>query len=264
MNTATAADGTKLAWRRGGRPGAPALLLVHSLAMAAPFWDGVVAQLGDAFDMIVPDCRGHGASGRAAGAYTVEQFADDMAAVLDEAGIERAMVAGCSMGGCVALAFAIRHAARVRALGLIDTTAWYGADAPEAWRGRAEQALEKGLASLVAFQTTRWFSDVFREAHPDQVQRCVEIFVANDPACYAASCNMLGAADLRAGLAGIAVPTAVLVGAEDYATPPDMARALAEGIGGAALEIIEDGRHLTPVQCPGRISARLRDLAARA
>jgi 3-oxoadipate enol-lactonase len=263
MNTATAADGTALSWRRAGRKGATPLLLVHSLAMAAPFWDRVIQQLGEQFDIVVPDCRGHGMSGRVPGPYSVEQFADDLATVLDAAEVERPVVAGCSMGGCVALAFAIRHAARVLALGLIDTTAWYGADAPEAWRGRAEQGLQKGLASLVGFQTTRWFSDAFRAAEPELVQQLVDIFVANEPACYAAACNMLGAADLRTGLPGITVPTAVLVGAEDYATPPDMALALATGIAGATLEIIDDGRHLTPVQCPERIATLLRGLAAR-
>jgi 3-oxoadipate enol-lactonase len=179
MNTATAPDGTRIIWHRAGTKGATPLLLVHSLAMSAAFWDRVLPLLADGFDIVVPDCRGHGASGRPPGPYTVEQFADDMASVLDEAGLSRPIVAGCSMGGCVALAFAIRHAARVRALGLIDTTAWYGADAPEAWRGRAEQGLQKGLASLVGFQTTRWFSDAFREHHKDQVDKLVDIFLAN-------------------------------------------------------------------------------------
>ena len=259
----TTGDGATIAAFRGGRAGAPAMLLIHSLAMSASFWDRVVPLLADRFELITLDCRGHGASTRSPGPYDVRGFADDAAAVLDAAGIDRALVAGCSMGGCVALAFAIAHPGRTRALGLIDTTAWYGADAPTAWRQRGEQGVRQGLASLVAFQTTRWFSDDFRADHPDIVQAMVELFVANDPQCYAASCDMLGAADLRAGLAGLAMPAAVIVGAEDYATPVAMAEALAAGISGATIEIIEAGRHLTPVQCPDRIAAFLAELSGR-
>ena len=259
----TTGDGATIAAFRGGRAGAPAMLLIHSLAMSASFWDRVVPLLADRFELITLDCRGHGASTRSPGPYDVRGFADDAAAVLDAAGIDRALVAGCSMGGCVALAFAIAHPGRTRALGLIDTTAWYGADAPAAWRQRGEQGVRQGLASLVAFQTTRWFSDDFRADPPDIVQAMVELFVANDPQCYAASCDMLGAADLRAGLAGLAMPAAVIVGAEDYATPVAMAEALAAGIAGATIEIIEAGRHLTPVQCPDRIAAFLAELSGR-
>ena len=264
MNTATAPDGAKLAWQRQGTPGKPALVLIHSLAMTGAFWDRAAAQLAGEFDIVTLDCRGHGDSAHARGPYSVEQFATDVAAIMDAAGISSAIVAGCSMGGTVAQALAIHHPARVRALALIDTTAWYGADAPKAWRARGQQGLEQGLASLVGFQTTRWFSDAFREAHPEEVDKLVRVFVANDPACYAATCDMLGSADLRAGLGSISVPTAVLVGAEDYATPPDMAHALADAVGGATIEIIDDGRHLTPVQCPDRIAALLRGLASRA
>jgi 3-oxoadipate enol-lactonase len=259
----TTRDGATLAAWRGGRADGPTIALVHSLAMSAAFWDRVVKLLADRFQIITLDCRGHGASSRGPGPYDVAGFADDLVDVLDAAGIDRAIVAGCSMGGCVALAFAINHPDRTRALGLIDTTAWYGEDAPTAWRQRGQQGLEKGLASLTAFQTTRWFSDGFRADHPDIVQAMVEVFVANDPACYAASCDMLGSADLRAGLAGLSMPAAVIVGEEDYATPVAMAEALAGGIGGATLEVIKGGRHLTPVECPERIARFLSVLSER-
>lgn len=259
----TTRDGATIAARDLGRADGPVLTLVHSLAMSADFWNRAVPHLADQFRIITLDCRGHGASSRTPGPYTVTGFADDIAAVLDAAGVERTTIAGCSMGGCVALAFAIAHPARTRALGLIDTTAWYGEDAPTAWHQRGQQGVEKGLASLVAFQTTRWFSDGFREANPEIVRGMVEVFVANDPACYAASCDMLGAADLRAGLASIDMPTAVIVGEEDYATPVAMAEAMAAGITGATIEVIKGGRHLTPVECPERIARFIRALADR-
>ena len=103
-----------------------------------------------------------------------------------------AAVAGASMGGCVALAFAGRYASRLTALGLFDTTAWYGADAPQQWRERGEKALSSGFPALVAFQKTRWFGDAFREGHTGTVDTTVATFLANDARAYAETCRMLG------------------------------------------------------------------------
>jgi pimeloyl-ACP methyl ester carboxylesterase len=76
----------------------------------------------------------------------------------------------------------------------------------------------------------------------------VAVFLRNDPQSYAASCRMLGAADLRHALRAIRVPTAVLVGEEDYATPVGMAQALHDGIEGSTLSVLKNARHLTPLE----------------
>jgi 3-oxoadipate enol-lactonase len=164
------------------------------------------------------------------------------------------------MGGCVALAFAERHPQRTAALGLIDTTAWYGAGAAVQWEERARKALEGGLASLVDFQVTRWFGETFRASQPQRVAAAVAVFLRNDPQSYAASCRMLGAADLRRALGAVRVPTAVVVGEEDYATPVGMAQALHEGIRGSTLAVLKSARHLTPLEKPDEIAAELRKL----
>ena len=117
------------------------------------------------------DCRGHGRSDRRAVRFTAELFARDLAELLDHVGWPAAAIAGCSMGGCVALAFGGLYPDRAAALGLIDTTAWYGADAPLKFRERAEAARAKGMEGLIEFQLTRWFSDDFRAAHPDVLDR---------------------------------------------------------------------------------------------
>ena len=101
-------------------------VLIHSLAMDRHFWRPVADRL-DA-SVLLYDCTGHGESGKPAGPYSVEGFADDLARLLDHLHWNRALVAGASMGGCVTLAFAKRHPKRVSALGLVDTTAWYGAE----------------------------------------------------------------------------------------------------------------------------------------
>ena len=241
----------------------PRVALIHSLALDRSVWDGVVAELKDDAEILTFDCRGHGRSARSPGPYTAQSFARDLGQLLDHLGWERAVVAGCSMGGNVAQAFAAEFPQRTAALGLIDTTAWYGADAPAKFKERADAARAKGLRGMIDFQLTRWFSDGFRANHPDVVTRTTDTFVANDVDCYAASCELLGAADARAQLANFAMPTAIVVGEEDYATPVAMAQQLHDAIPQSTLTIIPGARHLTPIEFPDRITAELRGLLGR-
>ncbi|WP_324764084.1 alpha/beta fold hydrolase (plasmid) [Sinorhizobium meliloti] len=259
-STATTRDGTRLSYRLVKGSGQGRIALVHSLAMDKTFWEPTVAALEGFADALLFDCRGHGASDKPSGPYSVELFANDVADLLDYVGWKSAVLAGASMGGCVALAFAAIYPERVEALGLFDTTAWYGEDAPKAWTERADKALAGGMAALVGFQKTRWFSDSFRGANPDVVEKAVGVFLENDLSAYAATCAMLGNADIRAALPHFDFPCRVAVGTEDYATPPDMARYMAENIPGAGFFIMEGVRHFAPLEVPSTIAAHLKEL----
>jgi 3-oxoadipate enol-lactonase len=263
--TFTTSDNCAIAYthRTAPKSGAPRLALIHSLALDGSIWNGVVAKLAGQAEILTYDCRGHGQSDRVSGPFTTDQFAGDLAELFDHVGWPDAAVAGCSMGGCVAQAFVGLNTSRVNALGLIDTSAWYGADAPKNWRERAAVARTKGLAGMVEFQVTRWFSDKFRIANPELVNEMTRVFLANDVDCYAATCIMLGDADLRPYLPSLRMPVAVIVGDEDYATPVAMSEHLHEAIRGSTLTILPGGRHLTPVECPDEIAARLSALLGR-
>lgn len=253
-------DGHRLAYRLlpGGKKGR--CVLVHSLAMDGGFWSGVADLLREDAEILLYDCRGHGKSDKPPGPYSVELFADDLADLLDAVGWRSAVVAGASMGGCVTLAFASAYPEKLDGIGLIDTTAWYGPSAPAQWEERARKAVAEGLKALVAFQKSRWLADDFQAAHPEVVADAVAVFLANDVPAYAETCRMLGRCDKRDALAGIGVPTRILVGAEDYATPVAMAESLRQAIPGARLDVIPGARHLTPLECPEVIAGALRDL----
>lgn len=259
---ATAKDGTRLSYRLIPGDGGARIVLVHSLAMDKTFWAATVEALKGVANVLIFDCRGHGQSGKPPGPYRVEQFADDIDDVMNHVGWPSAIVAGASMGGCVSLAFAGRYPERVQGLGLFDTTAWYGEDAPAAWAQRAEKAQKEGLSALVGFQKTRWFGDAFREANPTVVDQAVDVFLANDLPAYAATCEMLGMADMRAFLPKFAFPCEIRVGSQDYATPPEMAQYLANNIKGSHIEVMEGVRHFSPLEAPSEIAAALLTLAA--
>jgi 3-oxoadipate enol-lactonase len=253
------ADGCDIGYtvHAANRIGAPRVALIHSLAMDRSFWDGVVDALAGRVEVLTFDCRGHGKSGHVAGPYSPEQFAHDLAALLDRLGWIKTSVAGCSMGGCVAQAFAGLYPQRATSLTLIDTTAWYGEDAPKVWRERGTTGVAKGLASLTAFQVTRWFGDAFRAAEPAKVEAAVAVFLANTPACYAATCEMLGDADVRKFLPAMRMPVQIIVGEEDYATPVAMAEQMHKAIAQSSLTVIPGARHLTPIERPQEIANRI-------
>jgi 3-oxoadipate enol-lactonase len=240
------------------------VVLIHSLALDSSIWDGVVARLDGSAEVLTYDCRGHGRSGRPAMPFTTDLFARDLQELLDHVDWPEVLIAGCSMGGCVAQAFAAQYPSQVSALALIDTTAWYGDDALKAWRDRASAAQTKGLAALVDFQITRWFGDSFRASHPDLVRSVTGVFLANDVNCYASSCLLLGTADLRSALRSFRMPAAIVIGEEDYATPLSAAQELHQAIKGSTLTVLPKARHLTPIECPDQIASELLALTRRA
>jgi 3-oxoadipate enol-lactonase len=266
QDTFTTADGVAIAFTPpvSPRTGAPRIVLIHSLALDRSIWDAVAARLEQEATVLTYDCRGHGQSEHGAGAFTTELFARDLAELLDHVGWQSATVAGCSMGGCVALALAGLYPARVNRLGLIDTTASYSDEAAAQFRDRAAAARAKGMAGFVDFQVTRWFSDQFRASQPELVNQATAVFVASDRECYAASCGLLADADLRPYLASFRMPVAIVVGEEDYATPVAMARQLHEAIPQSTLTIVPGARHLTPIECPEVIASELLALSRQA
>ena len=243
--------------RAATRPSAPRVALIHSLALDHTFWTPVATIVDGSMALLAIDCRGHGRSGRSAEPFTVDRMADDLAAALDHAGWDRVVVAGCSMGGCVAMAFAARHPDRTAGLVAIDTTAWYGPDAPEAWAARSARARTGGMTALLPFQHDRWLSPSFRAGNPDVEAAADAVFVRTDVTCFDAACAMLGATDLRETIRGIRAPTTVLVGADDTATPPAMAEDIARRIPAATLQVLAGVRHLAPLERPDQIVAVL-------
>lgn len=247
----------ELAFDRHEGGGEGTVVLLHSLALDRHVWDGVIPHLTPRFDVLAVDLAGHGASD-ALDEPTIEDMADALAPFVREQAPDGAVVIGLSLGGCVAQAFAIGHPDLTVGLGLVDTTCWYGETAPADWEGRAQKAVEKGFDSLAAFQLDRWFSDEFNAANPRTGERLLDVFRANDVERYVATCRAMGAMDLRDRLGEITVPTCILVGEDDPATPPSDAEMMRALIDGAGMHVMPDCSHLSPVERPDLV-ARLLD-----
>lgn len=232
------------------------VVLLHSLAMDRHVWDGLIPHLTERFDVIALDLPNHGASGTLEDT-TIEAMADALEPLVREQAPDGAILIGLSLGGCVAQSFTIAHPDLTVGLGLVDTTCWYGETAPEDWAGRARKAAEKGFDSLADFQLERWFSPGFKDRHPEIGEQLLEVFRSNDIDRYVATCHAMGAMDLRDRLPSIEVPTSIHVGALDPATPPVDAEMMRTLIGGAALHVMPNCSHLSPVERPDLLARLL-------
>ena len=152
-------NGINMAYERRGR-GEP-LVLIHGYPLDRTTWNEVASLLETYFDLIIPDLRGMGQSDTMDKTYTTTDLASDIAGLLDHLKIQKVFIAGHSMGGYVALAFARAYPNRVRGLGMISSQVL--ADPPERKEGRyktAKDVAEKGISVVVDSMTTKLSSDV--------------------------------------------------------------------------------------------------------
>ena len=227
------------------------LLLIHGWPHNRTLWSGQLGGLPTHARCLAPDLRGFGGS-TVQPPYTIDQYADDLAAFLRALGIARAVVCGLSMGGYIAFALLRRHRTLVRALILADTRAT--ADTDEI-RDKRLQAIalieEQGTEALAARQIKLSVGRSTFEGRPQLVES-VRRMMASSPrdGAIGALRAMAAREDSSAMLGSIDVPTLVVGGAEDTFTPPDEMRALAAAIPRSHLEVIESCGHVCPIERP--------------
>jgi 3-oxoadipate enol-lactonase len=228
------------------------VVLLHGFPLSREMWREQLSGLGSIYRVIAPDLRGHGESPAPEGVYTMDEMADDVVELLDTLHItERVVLGGLSMGGYVALSMLARYPERIRALILMDTRA--GADTVEAAANRevtAQSVLSAGTAtSVVDAMLPKLFAPITLEQRPERVEPMLAIMEKTSPRGVAGALRgMAIRPDRRAELPGISVPTLVLVGEHDVITPPAEARAMAEAIPGARLQVIPEAGHMAPYE----------------
>jgi 3-oxoadipate enol-lactonase len=208
-------NNTRLFYRLEGRSGLPALVLSHSLGCDHSMWAPQMPDLLDHFQVLRYDTRGHGASGVAAGDYTLDQFGQDVLGLADRLGLAKFAFCGLSMGGAVGQWLAINAPQRLTRLVLANTSPKFGT--PDVWNARIKAVREGGMQAIVDAIMQRFFSPDKQESTWAQSIRAV--LLGTDPKGYAACCSALRDADTRAVLGKISVPTLVIGGDQDPSTP---------------------------------------------
>ena len=253
-----------IAWDALGAHDAGAtLVLLHGFPHDRGLWTNQAQALTTAFPdtrLLIPDLPGFGRSTPPTDA-TMDAYADTIAAMLDAAGVTTAVIGGLSMGGYLALAFWRRHAARVRALVLMDTKAT--ADAAPAREKRQDliNAVEReGFGASVPSLIPGQLGRTTRETQPALVER-VEIMLRRAPerGVICAARAMMHRVDSMPTLDTITVPTLVIVGDEDVLTPVSDAIAMSSAIRGSRLVTISGAGHLSPLEAPDVVNAAIAE-----
>jgi pimeloyl-ACP methyl ester carboxylesterase len=266
MRQAVRAGARHLAYLEAGGGHDRAILLVHAFPLNASMWGPQLADPPDGWRLIAPDLAGLGSSNdHDDESVSLDDYARDLLLLLDRLGIARAVVAGVSLGGYVAMAFARRSADRIAALVLADTKA--PADTPEARAGR-ERMLEilsdRGTAGVADEMLPKLLGETTRRTRPELVDQVRAMALTNDPeGVRRAIIRLRDRPDATPGLSEIAVPVLVVVGEEDVVTPPSEAERLQAAIRGATMSRIAEAGHLASLEQPATFNRQLSAFLAR-
>jgi 3-oxoadipate enol-lactonase len=239
------------------------IVLLHSLLADRAIFDKIVPILARQRRVIVPDLPGFGGSS-SAGA-TIEGIADRIAGLFDALELgTTADVLGNGFGGFVASALAIRHGATFDRLILADTGVGFTPEGKQSFFAMAERVRQSGMEAIVDVALKRLFPEDFIAANPAIMAERRAALVKTNPEFFAEACHALAALDLTAHIGTIRNPTLVVVGELDAATPPEMARALAKALPGAALIEMPGCGHAPMAQAPEafiKVISKFLDLA---
>jgi len=235
----------------------PPVVLVHGVGGDADSWGAVAALLSKRFRVIRLDLSGHGRSHLLKGPVTAEDFVRDVTTVMDELKVQAAHIAGNSLGGQIAMAMALEAPQRVKRIGLLSTVAGRTETERANALARIDVLKEKGIGEIARGNVERWFTDGFRQRHPELVEARIKVLMESDPVSYLHAYTVFATADYADRLDRIRAPALIITGEHDVAGTPRMARLMHERIAGSRLEILPGLRHNLLMEAPDKIAALL-------
>ena len=244
-----------------GRQAAPVVVLVHGLGLNRQIWQWLVPELEKTHRVLTFDLLGHGQSRALVTQPTLTTLSEQMVALLDYCGIEKAAIVGFSLGGMIARRFAQDHGDRVTALGIMHSPHKRSEQAQKAIEARVEQAKQSGPSATVEAALERWFTDDYRALRPDMMDLVRTWVLANDPTIYPSLYRILaeGVDEIVKPDPPIKAPALVLTGDEDYGNGPEMSAAIAQEIEGSQLVILKGLRHMALAEDPAAFNRPLAD-----
>ena len=243
----------------------PTLVLLHGFPLDHTIWEPQLKGLSDVADVLAPDLRGFGTDDRPVPEImTMEDYAADVKALLNENGLERVVLGGLSMGGYVALAFAEAWPERLAGLLLVNTRGT--ADGEEAQRGRkdtAQRALAGGVPVIARGMVPTLLSEATRGRHPKLAAEVEALIARQRPEAVAAAARgMALRPDRHAVLGSLDVPVLVITGEHDHLMPLPTSLALQAAAPGSHLAVVPGAGHLSNLEGPEAFNAAVRTFLA--
>lgn len=234
------------------------LTLIHGMGADHTTWPDQVRGFSDRYKVLTVDVRGFGQSDKPPGPYSVKMFSDDLYGLFRALGVERIILAGHSMGGMIAMTFALDHPEMLTALILVDTSPAMAPEMVSVMEDSARMAETQGLELVVDASMERSFAPDFAKRQPEVFAYQRELRLRNDPIAYAAAYRAIVQFNLTAELGHIGCPTLIIVGDQDMPTPLDAARVLNDGIPASRLRVIKGSGHNTMLEQPEEFNAAVK------
>ncbi len=236
-----------------GQENRPVIVFSHALGGDLSMWDRQVARFVDRYRVLRYDLRGHGRSSVSTSPLKLEDLGADVLELLDNNGVERAHFCGLSLGGLIGQWLGLNAPERLLTLTLADTAPRMGT--PDQWDDRIQQIERNGMSAIAGATMERWFTEGFRKAESETVDRVRSILESTPPAGYIACAKVV-----REGLGGrveeISVPTLVMTGRFDGAAKPEDCRNMAAQIPRSRYVEL-DAAHISPIEASAQFNDAL-------
>jgi len=232
-------------------------ILINSLGTDFRIWNDVAEVLKIYGNILLFDNRGHGLSDVVEDTNSLDDFADDVIALMDHLSIGKVVLIGLSVGGMIAQILALRIPQKIEKLVFCDTM--YKIGTGQIWNERIDAVKEKGISAISGGVMQRWFSGKFRQEQAVKVSAYKNMLERTSVQGYIKASEIIRDADLKDIAAQIKIPALCIVGAEDGSTLPEHVKLLADIIEGAAYEVIENSGHIPCVDNPEVLSKLVID-----
>ena len=243
-------NGINVNYTLEGPASGPVITLSNSLASNLSMWEPQMPILTSRYRVLRYDTRGHGGTEATAGPYSLEDLTEDVRALLQALGITRTHFIGLSMGGMIGQIMALKYPHTLQSLVLCDTMSRVPTEAKPMWDERIHTAETGGMAPLVEPTLARWFTEPFRQQGSPVLDQVRTMIRTTPPRGYTGCCHAIAALNLTDHLKAITLPTLIIVGEDDPATPVAASRVIHEQIKGSELVILKSAAHLSNLEQP--------------
>lgn len=252
-------NGLHMRYEFSGLETGPVLVFSHPLGTDLTMWNGQAADFGNKFRVLRYDKRGHGGSSSPAGPYTIDQMGRDAVALLDYLKLHQVNYCGLSIGGQTGMWLGVNAPERLNRLVLSNTAAKIGND--DGWNARIDAVKKGGVRSVSKVVIDRWFTPEFQTEAPAEIERIRAVFERSDATGYVACCEAVKRFDFRDKVGGVRVPTLVIAGTRDPATPPSDTKLVADRIAGSRFVELS-ASHLSNIEQREKYSAAVAEFLA--